>query len=448
MKNKIIFINHFKSSNKFIDSICDIKKLGYHVICIANNNENNALLYGDENIQVDLNDRQLLIDICKKNNPVLIHTSTDYLLPLIAFLYEELNLQNKPCGLKTAEIIINKFKFNQFLIENGYEEISVQSKIIKHESEFLSFGEMNTPIFCKPDIGCGARKVSSYDYCEFPSIEAFKNHLVINGEYENFLKTNVEGKITSHFTNPVRHVVQPFYESKHSYAIQVLYKNGKENFICFYDNFKTPVLSTIDPFMDPRDRNELIGSKRSWMRVGGVVYPYIPTEIEGYEKVLQISETVNHIFTKILDIQNLFVTYEITILENGRTIINDIGPRLSGFAVDTCPSVYKNFYSTIWNNLIESKNHIDLEPVGLGLRYALLLNPGKIKTIELPPDTEDIKFLFRKNLNSGQVIPELKTTVNYKSKIIVVDKNYDMDVLIFKMLLTLFKIQSTITYEE
>lgn len=167
-----------------IIAITTAKKLGYYTILCDFLDDNPGQKYCDKFYLASTTDKDLILDIAKKEkiDGILAYAS-DPAAPTAAYVAEKMGLPGNP--YKAVEILCNKDIFRKFLYENGFNTpkakgyTSIESALDDLNNYYFKF-----PVLVKPVDSSGSKGIS-----------LIKNINDVDKKLENALKYSIKNRI-------------------------------------------------------------------------------------------------------------------------------------------------------------------------------------------------------------------------------------------------------------
>ncbi|MGN0623009.1 MAG: ATP-grasp domain-containing protein [Oscillospiraceae bacterium] len=149
-----------------VPSIITAKKLGYYVITCDYLPDNPGHKYADEYHNVSTTDKEAVLKLAEelKIDGIVCYAS-DPAAPTAAYVAEKLGLPTSP--YKSVELLCNKDKFRQFLIDNNFNTPKAKGYSYDEMGLMLSeMAEFRFPVMVKPVDSSGSKGVKKVDCAE------------------------------------------------------------------------------------------------------------------------------------------------------------------------------------------------------------------------------------------------------------------------------------------
>lgn len=153
------------------------KELGYYTVLCDYLDDNPGQFVADKFYLESTTDKDTILNIAKKENiDGILAYASDPAAPTAAYVSEKLGLSGNP--YESVEILCNKDKFREFLLENGFNTPKAKGyNDIKTALQDLNNSAFNYPIIVKPVDSSGSKGVSridSIDEAEKKLLDAMK----------------------------------------------------------------------------------------------------------------------------------------------------------------------------------------------------------------------------------------------------------------------------------
>lgn len=260
------------------------KKMGYETILCDYLVDNPGQYVADKFYNVSTTDKDLILDISKKERiDGIVAYASDPAAPTAAYVAEKLNLPTNP--FKSVEILAYKDKFREFLQENSFNSPKSGS-YNSYETLYSDIEKFSFPVLIKPTDSSGSKGIKKI-FC-ISELKSAYEHAI------NFSRNNII-------------IVEEFIEKDHDFLV------GGD---CFVLNGKVEYWGLLSCHRDSKV-NPLVPVGNSY-----------PLQLEE-DRIIKIKEELQRLFSK-LNIKFGCFNLEIIVDKNDDVYFIEVGPRNGG----------------------------------------------------------------------------------------------------------------------